>query len=213
MTRAGVNGMTAEEFESEAEPDTYLDAEGWEVDGRTGEVTRHVAFTPEFSVNSDEAAEAVLAAHMRAEGIIVGLTAELAALTVNVETRINAQRRRIAYLDWRFRADLINHARGRLVGKARTATYTHGRVAFRTSPPSTTIIDMAAAVAFVETFGQPDQVERPEPRVSLKAVKLAMPEAQRQTGEDDRPAFLATSEPEETITIKTGVEPPKGRKP
>jgi phage host-nuclease inhibitor protein Gam len=203
--------MTAEDIEPD-EPTTYLDAEGWEVDSRTGEVTRHVAFTEEFRVNSDEAVEAVLAAYMRAEGIIVGLTAELAALTANVETRINAQRRRIAYLDWRFRADLINHARGRLTGKARTATYTHGRVAFRTSPPSTTIIDMAAAVAFVETFGDPAQVKRAEPLVSVKAVKLAMPEAVRQTGESDHAAFLVSSEPEESVTIKTGVEPPKGRK-
>ncbi len=192
------------EVEQEAPArETATDSEGWTYDVATGEVLG-LAHEPEaFEIDSVEAAEWSLKVRSEIEGDIAGIDARLRALTEQLQAMRAAKVRQLSWWEWRFHSQLVAFARSQLAGKAKTWNCAWGKVAFRATQGNTEITDMGAAVAWCDTW-LPETVQRKvwvTVTDALKAVKAA----RAATGEDDRPAFLASSGPSESVTVSTGV--------
>jgi len=184
--------------------ETAIDAEGWIYRVDTGEIVGHSGASELFDVQDHESADWVLELRSQLEGEITGLAARKRALVAQLDAQINAATRRLAWWDWRFSPSLIAFARSQLKGKSKTVQFNWGKVAFRSTPGSTQIIDDAAALAFVETWA-PDQVKVVK-SVGIKAVQAAQEIATQATGETDTPEFIVCSPPGENVTISTGID-------
>ena len=191
------------------ERQTWTDPDGWIVDSATGEVLGRADVAQRFEVTSDEAADWTLQIRSEIEGRIAGLVARKTAAVAMIDALIADQRRRLAWWDWRFAASLTSFARSCLTGKARTAKFAWGQVAFRKTAGSTVILDDAAALAFVETWA-PEKVKVVR-SVNVSAVKAAI-EAARAACPDEEieVPFLRVSGEDETVSITTGIAVEKG---
>jgi hypothetical protein len=187
-----------------AERATAVDSEGWLYDVVTGEVLGHPHAPEAFTIDSDLAAEWALELRSKIEGDIAAVEARIRALTAQLDAIRATHVRRLGWWDWRFHSQLVAYARSKL-GTARTWRCAWGKVAFRRLPPASEIVDMPAAVAWCEAW-MPDLVHRPAPRVTVSAAVAAVEAAALATGDRERPSFLVSSLPGESVTVSTGVE-------
>jgi hypothetical protein len=163
--------------------------------GRTG---------PRFEVTNREEAEWALARRSDIEASILALKARLEGYTRNLQAQIQSEQRKLRWWEYRFESGVIGVARRLLKGKGKTAQFDNGRIAFRTVPPSTQIIDESAAIAWAEKWC-PAIVKR-KAWVTATDIKKAKAEVEADTEAPQVLPFLATSEPRESISIKTGIE-------
>ncbi len=191
----------------EAERPTAVDGEGWIYDTETGEVLGRQDAPAAFAVESVEAAEWVLEIRSQIEGEIHGVDARIRALTEQLG-RLRAEKvRRLSWWEWKFGPSLAVFARGLLRGKERTARFAWGKVAFRSTRGTTQILDMEAAVAWMRVWA-PERVQvKTVETVKVMDVLRTIAEAARATGEEpEMPGWLASSGPEESVTISTGIQ-------
>jgi hypothetical protein len=183
---------------------TATDADGFAFDVETGEVLGHAEVVAAFVIDNDHAADWALRLRSQIEGDLAGIEARKRALVRQLDVLHRAKQRRLAWWDWRFGAGLALFARGLLAGKARTAHFTWGSVSFRRTAGRRQILDMDAAVAYVEAWA-PGKV-KVERTVAIKDLLAAMRAEALATGEPvERPGFLAESGPEESVRISCGI--------
>lgn len=184
---------------------TYVDGDGYVVDAETGEVLGRADVAAKFEVRTREDADWTLRLRSEIEGDIAGIDARLRAMTEHLLAQRAAQVRRLSWWEWRFRPSLVEFARSCLKGKSRTAQFDWGRVSFRATKGTRQIVDMQAAVEYVQAFA-PEKVKVVR-TVNLEAVDAARREAERAAGEPEVGlAFLAEGGPGESVTVSTGVE-------
>jgi hypothetical protein len=196
-----------EEIVTASERQTAVDGDDWLYDTDTGEVLGHVEVTERFTVDSASAADWALELRSRIEGNIAGIDARIKALNEQLQALRKQEVRKLSWWEYRFGGSLIAFARAMLAGtKSRTARFTWGKVAFRTTPGRTQILDMTHAVQFVKTW-DPDAVKVVE-SVTTKDVRNALAAASAATGEDLSRSlpFLIESGPGESVTVSTGIE-------
>lgn len=195
------------------EANSVVDADGWIYDSATGEVLGRENLDGRFAIDSEESANWALKLRVEIETKILALDAQLRVLSQQIDALRNAQVRRLAWWDWRFRSELIQYARKRLEGrKERTAKFIWGNVAFRKCKGATTILDHQAAVDYVKTWC-PERVKVKE-SVSSEDVKHVMDILTESTGNPQpKPNWLVLAEPREEIKIETGMDvEAKGKK-
>jgi hypothetical protein len=188
-----------------------LDSEGnvFSADGRKlghiSEVDRTDRHAPaRFQVTNRDEAEWALARRSDIEASMVALRARQDAHFRHLQSQIDEQARKLRWWEYRFESGVIGVARRLLKGKGKTAQFDNGRIAFRTVPPSTQIIDESAAIAWAEKWC-PAIVKR-KAWVTATDIKKAKAEVEADTEAPQVLPFLATSEPRESISIKTGIE-------
>jgi len=211
---------TADDLLSVFQPETVpavrvtepeVDSDGF-ICNSAGEIIGHVNDREgPFQVTDRESAEWALELRSKVEGDHAAITARQRAVNEQFESQKAAVTRRLAWWDWRFRAPLVAFAKTLLKGKSRTAVLDWGRVSFRTTPGSSTVIDDAAALAYVKLWS-PASVKVVE-SVGVKAVLAAKAAAEAATGEPEGVLpFLATSEPGENVEVSTGIEMKEGKR-
>lgn len=210
MATADLLGVLEQGLAEAKKPrETEIDTDGFEYDVETGEVLGHVDTDPAFRIESREHAEWALGRKADIESRLLAIRARKTALLANLVAQEKGQERRLAWWDFRFRSDLVALARQSLGGKKKSVQFDHGAVSFRSSSGTNEIIDMGAAVRFVEDFA-PDEVKKTVTATTvLKAAK-----AQRESYEDESHkvavdiclrTFLVSSGPKENVTVSTGV--------
>lgn len=196
--------------EPDAERPTAVDSEGWVYLIQSGEVVGHAGAPAVFRVDSEESADWVLQRRAEVEAEVAKVDAQIRAVTANLRAKRAAALRRLSYWEYRFGPSLVEFARSRLTGRARTWQGTWGRVSFRKTPGSNAIIDDAAAVEFVRTW-LPGRVRVVE-SVGLKDVFACRAAAAGATGEDVPLPFVVSSPPGEAVDIRTGIETTGGER-
>jgi len=175
------------------QPETITTPEGFVIT-EEGEIIRHI--DQPFAVVDRNSAEWVLAKLMDADAAILAEQTRLAVITENIQARIKGHTQRRDWLRARFAGELEQYAAGQLTGqKARTLVLDHGKISFRKTPGSTTIIDMAAAVEWAKQ-NAPDALKITE-SVLVSPLK----------GRDDLPeAIFTVTGPGEKCTVETGIK-------
>lgn len=188
------------------ERETAVDDDGWVYDPNTGEVLGHAELLERFTVDSDDAADWVLKLRSQLEGEILGIEAQLKAVSEMLLAVRNAKYRRLSWWEWRFAADLIKFARTKIAGtKAKTAWFTWGKVQFRKTAGTNEIVDPAAAVEWMRTWN-PKGIKVTE-SVGIKKVLETIELIAQTTGEEpERPGWLKSTGEGENVTISTGIE-------
>lgn len=154
-------------------------------------------------IETREDAERALEGLAAINADLVAISERRNAYLANLNRQIGKQERRIKWWEYRNRAGVIEVAKS-MLGAGRTADFDHGRVRFRTTRGTRTILDMAAAVAYVRDWA-PDRV-KVEESVTLKAIEAARESEAFSTGESPpAPPFVAESGPGESVKIDTGV--------
>lgn len=184
-------------------------ADGWQYDLETGEILGRIEGDAHWNIDSAEAVDRALGLLAATEAEIVAIDARLKAITCNLRALRAEKERRLNWWDWRFHSQVVAFARSSLTGKSKTARFAHGTVSFRATKGTTTVIDDAAALEFVDTWS-PESVTVKR-YVSLAAVRAAI-EAARSTIGDEPLPFLVVGEPGENVSIKTGVATEGGSK-
>lgn len=186
-------------------PDVIEEPDGWLTDAETGAVVGRIDLPDRFQVDSPQTAEWALRLRGEIEGRIVDIDARLEALRANLLALRGEQVWRLNWWEWRFRSQLADFARRMLAGgKRRTWTCAWGRVSFRKSKGQTEILDMDAAVAWMERW-DPSRV-RVERSVSKKDVLEVAAQAPALPGEEYVPPKWLRIEGEgERVTIDTGI--------
>jgi hypothetical protein len=197
---------------------TAVDSEGFIYDVETGEVLGHETVSEDpvkpFEVDSVEAAEWVLEKRSRIEANILAVEARINALVASLERQRGHFIRQLAWWEYRFQPTLVRLARSLLKGKSRTVNFDHGKVAFRTSKGTNTIIDDQAALAYVRMWC-PEKVHVKE-WVNVADVLAARQLAAEVAEEDPSQSlpFLVSSGPSENVTVETGIGlKPKAARP
>ncbi len=190
------------------DPQTSIDGEGYIYDIATGEVLGRIDLVDRWEVDSAEAAEWALELRSKIEGHLAGIDARRRALVAQLDALRREQERRLNWWDVRFRSSLVEFARSQLTGKARTARFAWGSVAFRKRQGTNEIVDMAAAVEWAKEWA-PEAVKVSE-RVGVKDVLAARELALRLSVEPVALPFLVSTGPSETAEIDTGVGAAKG---
>jgi hypothetical protein len=184
---------------------TDVDSDGWIYDIISGEVIGRIDADERFEVDSVERAEWVLSLRSQLEGELVALDVREAALLRQLRTLRAARLRRLAWWDYRFSPSLITFARSLLAGKERTAQFSWGRVAFRSTRGTTRILDMDQAVCWMKLW-KPKKV-RVKESVTVKDVLETCEAVAENYGErPEHLGFLASTGPEENVTVSTGIE-------
>lgn len=184
---------------------TAVDSEGFRYDVDSGEVLGFEGVTDAFVIDDREKAEWALRVRSEVEGQIAGVDARRRALLEGLDRQRAALVRRLSWWEWRFGGQLVAFARTLLGGKGRTVQFDWGKVSFRRTPGASEIVDMAAAVAYVEQWA-PGEV-RVVKSVGVKAVEAARRAAEAATGEAEGPLpFVAATGPGEAVAVATGVE-------
>lgn len=190
-------------------PETATTADGWVYDVETGEVVgclddERFLVRDRFEVTDGESADWVLRKRQDVDGEIARLTLQFQAIERQFKARLRTQHQRLAYLDWRFGASLIAWARSQLARGSRTWRGTFGSVKFRKTQGTNKILDDAAALEFVRSYA-PELIKVTE-SVNLKAVFEAQKRAAEMLEEAVVLPFVASSPPDESVTIDTGIE-------
>lgn len=191
--------MTAREPARE----TAVTSDGYVYDVETGEVLGLTKVPEVFQVADHDSANFVLKIRSKIEGGLSAIDARAKAAAVNFAALRAVQVRRLTWWDRRFGADLIRFAKGALTGKGRTVQFDWGKVSFRRTAPSRTIVDMDAAVAFVQEFA-PKQV-RTVRSVILSGIDAALLAAAEEGCELLDLPFLTTGDAGDKATITTGI--------
>lgn len=196
---------TATEPDAQAEPDRYVETthDGWVYDLNTGEVIGRVEDDTYWTIDSPEGADRALELRAIIEADILALDARLKALSANLHALRRERERRLSWWEWKFHGPLIAFARTRINKRVRSARFVHGVVSFRKTQPTTTIIDDAAALEFVDTWA-PEAVTIKR-SVTKKAVELAIERARPTLGDEPLP-WVVTAPAGESINIKTGIK-------
>lgn len=189
---------------------TARDRDGYLYDVETGEVLGHSEVAEAFHIETAEQVDWALERRARIEAELLAVRARKRALLENLAAIERDAERRLAWWEFRFRPEVVAFARSAIEGtRSRTARFAYGSVAFRTSPGTRQILDMGAAVAFVEKYA-PGLVKVAR-TVNLKAVDEAAGSYREATEEEpELGPFLATSGPREGVTIETGILDAKG---
>jgi hypothetical protein len=187
---------TTETIEGEiqaVQPDTITTTEGYIMDADTGEVIRHI--DAPFAVVDRNSAEWVLQKMMDADAAVFAEEARLAAITRHIQVRIKEQASRRDWLRARFAVELEQYAGGQLAGrKVRTLVLDYGKIAFRKTTGSTTVLNMPAAVEWARQ-NAPEAVKVAE-TVLVTPLK----------GRGDLPLDIFTvTPPGEKCSIETGI--------
>lgn len=166
------------------------------VDAETGEVLGLAEIKPAFIVDSKDAAEWVLERMSECDGEILALTARRDALVKNLNTQIDATRKKRDWLDLRFKGELCFWAGEVLAGaKQRFVQTAFGRVTFRKTPGSIKVADVVAALDWARK-NAPDAVKVTESVVvtPLKGREAELPEG-----------VFEVMAPGESFKVETGV--------
>lgn len=157
------------------------------------------------TISTREEADEALEKRAKIEADMAALVARRKALCANIDAQLKALTERLNWWDVRYWSGVVAIARTLLKGKSKTAVLDFGKVSFKVGKPSSTIIDMDQAIKFVEDW-QPDLVKVTK-SVTLTVVNAALAKAREACGleEFDRLPFVVTSDPGETVTIKTGI--------
>lgn len=183
--------------ESSAPRETYVDTDGYIVDADTGEIVGHDEPREAFVVDSVEKAEWVLEQRSAREAAIAAIDARLKAVTEQLLAQRKAVVRRLAYEDYLYSPSLIQFARSQLSGKSRTVQFGWGKVSFRSSTGTNTIVSMDEAVAWMRRF-DPSKVKVRESVNVTDVLKLKDPGM--------RLGWLKSSGPKETVVVSTGID-------
>ena len=185
--------------------ETAVDSDGFLYDVDTGEVLGRADLDDRFEIRDDDAAEWVLELRSKLEGDVIAIDARLKALGEMLRTLRAEKMRRLSWWDYRFSSRLTGYARTKLKGKGRTAVFAWGKVAFRASKGTNTIINMERAVAWMRTWA-PERVKVVE-SVSVKDALASLELAKDATGEAPEVAdWLVSSGPQESVTVTTGID-------
>jgi hypothetical protein len=195
-------------IEAEAEPRTAVDSDGWVYDVETGEVVGLASAPDRFTVDSPESADWALQRRSEVEAEVAKIDAQLRAVTENLKAKRNAALRRLSYWEYRFGPALVAFARSQLAGKSRTWQGAWGKVAFRKTPASHAIVDMAAAVEWMGVWA-PGRVKVAR-SVAVRDVLAVKAEVEGANQEEERLPFVVASPPGEAVVISTGIEIGKG---
>lgn len=169
------------------------------VDADTGECLGLVNKKERWSPSTDEDIHYILGLFQEAAAEKVKQQALRAAALDHYDAKINAQDRRTAYLEMRFKADLEALAEKRLAGsKDKTFGTPYGNLAFRTIPEHHAVIYEPLAIAWAEK-NHPDAVEKHLKISMLKGIDLP------------RDAFEIVPE-RQSFSINTGIKPFKREK-
>jgi len=176
------------------QPETVTTPDGWIVDADTGEIIRHSCDA--FAVTDRDSAEWVLEKMQEVDASIVADEIRLRVIAERIQSRIKHQEQRRNWLRNRFAGELEEYAQSALTGqKARTLILDNGKISFRKTPGSTTVIDMAAAIVWAKS-NAPDALKVTE-TVLVTPLK----------GRDDLPeAIFTVTPPSEKCTIETGIK-------
>ncbi len=206
--------MSDSAVKDEAERQTYVDQDGYVVDVATGEVLGIAGAVDHFQpgtqayqwrIDSEDTAEWVLERRSKLEADIAGLEAREAAIVGNIRAQIAEKRRRLAYLDFRFRPSLIEWARNRLAGgKKKTLQLTHGRIAFRMGRESHRIIDMEAAVQWAKDWDAISAIKVVE-SIGVRDVQNIREMIVESMGVAEPTPWMVTEPAEESVRIETGI--------
>ncbi len=180
-----------------------INIDGYIVDD-AGEVLGLASVGDDFVPDTTEKVEWVLERMADEEALLLARKAVTAAALANLKARERPHEARLAWLKRRYGMAIIDHARASLDGqKGRTIQFDHGKVSFRTTPGTNDIIDMKAAVEFVESVA-PAMVRK---EVTVTDVLKAAKAFEEIFG--DKPTLrevLASSGPGESVTISTGIK-------
>lgn len=178
--------------------------DGYLYDIDTGEVLGLADLPELFEVRDEDSANWVLEKRAAIEAGIVARTALLEAAQRNIQALINAERRKLSYWDFRFSPSLTKWAKTMLTGKSKTLQLAQGKIAFRATKGSSSIINDEAAIAFAQDY-LPSAIKRKEWVTVTDALK-AIEAAKQATGEDIRPDWIVSTGPSESVTISTGID-------
>lgn len=205
ILEADFQAATSTEIVPSAAREVMTDTDGWVIDAETGEILGRSDLSDRFEVNSDDAADWALELRSRLEADLLAVDARLRAVQEMLGAIKRERMRRLSWWEWRFRPSLEAYARTKLTKKVRTAMFTWGKVAFRTTAGSHEILDMERAVAWVRMWA-PKRVKVVE-TVGIKDVMAAAEIAEKATGEKaELPNWLKASGETESVKIETGVE-------
>lgn len=157
-----------------------------------------------FVVSDRDTADWALARRAEVEARLLALEARKRALVDNLDRQIRAERRRLAWWDFRFWPGVVGVARSLLKGRSRTAAFDHGKVSFRACPARYEINDADEALAWARVYA-PRAIKVKE-WVTATDVVAARAELEAEAGERVPLAFLVEHEARESVSIKTGVE-------
>lgn len=197
---------TSTELATLQDRETAIDSDGWIYDLATGEVLGHAEMAERFTIDTDDAADWALQLKSKLEGDVAGIDIRLQALKEILLAVRREKVRRLSWWQWRFAPDLIEFARRKLAGtRSRTANFTWGKVQFRATQGTNEILDDAAAVAWMKVW-DPSRVKVSE-RVTIKDVLETIDVEAAATGEQpERPNWLKSTGPQESVTISTGID-------
>lgn len=193
------------ESAAEAPRDTDVDPDGWVYDVATGEVLGRVDVAERFQVDSVESADWALELRSRIEAEIVAIDARLKAVTERLQAMRSDQVRRLSWWEWRFGPSLAAFARSLLGKKSRTVKFGWGQVAFRTSAGSNEILSQEEAVAWMRVWA-PERVRVVESVTIKDVLKVRDAVAAKNDEEPEHLPWLASSGPQESVKISTGIE-------
>jgi hypothetical protein len=185
--------------------DVIEESDDWLLDAETGTIVGRLDVADHFHIDSTVKAEWALRLRGEIEAQVAALDARLEALRANLLALRAEQVRRLSWWDWRFGSQLADFARRMLAGgKKRTWTCAWGRVSFRKSQGRTEILDMEAAVAWMERWNP--ALVKVERSVSKKDVLEVAAQAPALPGEEYvPPKWLRIDGEGERVTIDTGI--------
>lgn len=189
----------------------YLD-DGTPYDPETGEILERTeetsaAIVP-FKIDTDDGADWALEKRASVEGEILALESERDRINRNIDRLVLMRRRRLDWWNFRFENELVSYARRKLATiKGKTVLFIHGKVSFRSSKGSRSIIDQSAADAFVQRWA-PSRIKVKVLPVNLTDIEAAAKAANEATesNEYDRLPFVVGTGPQEKATIDTGLK-------
>ena len=159
-----------------------------------------------FRVQDEASAEWALQRKAEVESEILRIEALRDALVKTANEKIKQQKRKLAWLNYRFDDDLIRWARERIkTTKTKTLKLIGGSISFRKGKGPRAIINEDQALQFVETW-TPNLVRWKRLPLRLEDIDAAAKAAAEACdGEFDRLDFVVGGEERETVTIKTGL--------
>jgi hypothetical protein len=186
-----------------------ISKDGFLIDEETGEVLGHVELTQmedafkevapaaPFVIDTPAKVDWVLEKLQTLDADLAAVEARRAAINANLDTQADALRKRRAWTEMRFAADLRMFAAAVLAGsKLRTYTSPFGKLSFRKTAGAITILFPEDALAWCkENCPEAIVVKESVIKTPLKAIESELP-----------PAIFEVTAPGEAFKIETGVK-------
>ena len=178
--------------------------DGYYVDPETGEITGLVEPKPQFTIDSESAAEWVLQKMTDEDIEIAALRTRMEVLAQNMTTMIKRREQRRQWLETRFSADLEEYAMHNLPKGKKSWVCPYGKVQFRSSPAKLKVEDQETVLKWAKE-SQPQAVKVTESFLISEVPDMVKAELMADPITATVMGFSVVPE-SETCTISTGVK-------